>query len=160
MYLLHIYSVFQCVYNIFQCINSMFQCISMYLNVFINIVIGISPSQSHCSVFATHTHLDMFFSLYTMTPFTTCYTTTILFFHFHWSIPTFIQSMKKLHINPYFSRLYITPHSMFHIPRSMLSLVARSIAKPKSYISIAQFLGKMFRLTPKILGCIPSWIAS
>jgi hypothetical protein len=31
------------------------------LNVFINIVIGISPSHSHCNVFAMHTHLYIFF---------------------------------------------------------------------------------------------------
>jgi hypothetical protein len=36
-------------------------------------------------------------------------------------------------IYPYFSRLYITPHSTFHIPHSMSSLVARSIAEPKLY---------------------------
>jgi hypothetical protein len=52
----------------------------MCLNVFLDIVIGISPSHSHCNVFAMHTHLHIFFSLYTMIPFPTCYTTTFLFF--------------------------------------------------------------------------------
>jgi hypothetical protein len=126
MYLCYIYGVFQCVYNIFQCIYSMFQCISMCLNVFIDILIGILLSCSHCNVFAMHTHIHIFFSLYTMTPFPTCSTTTLFFVHSHWSVPTFIQSMKKLHINLYFSHLYITPHSMS-------SLVVRSIVEPKFF---------------------------
>jgi hypothetical protein len=45
------------------------------------------------------------------------------FSHSHWFVSTFIQSIKKLHINPYFSRLYITPHSTFYVPHSMSSLV-------------------------------------
>jgi hypothetical protein len=37
------------------------------------------------------------------------------FSHSHWFVSTFIQSVKKLHINPYFSHLYIIPHSTFHV---------------------------------------------
>ena len=92
----------------------------MYFNVFINTIIGISPSHVHCNVSAMHTHLHICFSLYTMTSFPTYYTTTFLFFHAHWSIPTFIQSILTFHI-------YTSPH----IPHSMSSLVARSIAEPK-----------------------------
>jgi hypothetical protein len=71
----------------------------------------ISPSLSHCNVFAMHTHLHIFFSLYSMTPFPTCYTTTFFFFHFHWSIPTFIQSILTFHVytSPHF------PHSTFYV---------------------------------------------
>jgi hypothetical protein len=46
-----------------------FEYLSMYLNIFINIVIGISPTYSHYNVFAISTHLYVFFSLSTMTPF-------------------------------------------------------------------------------------------
>jgi hypothetical protein len=97
--------------------TKVFECIQMYLNVFIVYVNGISPSHSHYNVFTIHTHLHIFFSLYRKTPFPTCYTTTFFFSHSHWSIPTsiMIQSMKKLHINPYFPRLYITPHSTFYV---------------------------------------------
>jgi hypothetical protein len=117
-------NVFECNYNIFVvyfnvsiiyinafiiCFN-VFHCISMCLNVFINIVIGISPLHSHCNVFVMHTHLQIIFSLYTMTPFPTCYTITFLFF-------PFLLIHSNFHtIYPYFSHLYITPHSIFHIP--------------------------------------------
>jgi hypothetical protein len=96
----------------------MFQCISMCLNVSIDIVIGISPSHSHSNIFAIHTHLHVYFSFYTMTPFPTGYTSTLLFFHSHWSIPAFIQSKKKyISILTFYAytSLHI-PHSIFHIP--------------------------------------------
>jgi hypothetical protein len=73
-----------------------FECVYQHCN-------WISPSLSHCNIFAMHTHLHIFFSLYTMTPFPTCYTTTFLFFHLSWSIPTFIQSILTFHI-------YTSPH--------------------------------------------------
>jgi hypothetical protein len=113
------YGIFQCAYNIFQCIYSMFQCIIMCLNVFIDIVIGISPSHSHCNVFAMHIHLHIFIALNIMIHFPTCYITTLFFFHFHWFIPAFIQSMKNLHINPYTSK----HHSAFHVPHSTFHIV-------------------------------------
>jgi hypothetical protein len=72
-----------------------------------------------------YTHLHIFFSLYTMTPFPTCYTTLFFFFPF----PLIHSNFHTIY--PYFSRLYITPHSTFHIPHSMSSLVARSIAELK-----------------------------
>jgi hypothetical protein len=50
-------------------------------------------------------------------------TTTLLFFHSHWSIPSFIQSIKKNYISILTSRLYITPHSTFHIPHSTFHVV-------------------------------------
>jgi hypothetical protein len=103
----------------------------MCLNVFIDIIIGILPSHSHCNVFTMHTLLQIFFSLYTMTPFgpfQTCYTTTLFLFHSHWSVPTFIQSMKKLYINFYFMSIH---HPTFHIPHSISSLVVWSIEEPK-----------------------------
>jgi hypothetical protein len=57
-----------------------FEYLSMYLNVFTNIIIGISPLHSHYNIFAMCTHLYICFSLSTMTPFPTCFT-TILFYH-------------------------------------------------------------------------------
>jgi hypothetical protein len=81
-----------------------FECIYQHCN-------WISPSLSHCNVFATHTHLHIFFSLYTMTPFPTCYTTTFLFPHSRWSIPTFIQSILTFHI---YTSPHI-PHSTFYV---------------------------------------------
>jgi hypothetical protein len=38
-----------------------------------------------------------------------------LFSHSHWFVSTFIQSIKKLRINLYFSHLYNTPHYTFHV---------------------------------------------
>jgi hypothetical protein len=73
-----------------------FECIYWHCN-------WISPSLSHCNVFAVHIHLHIFVSLYTMTPFPTCYTTTFLFFHSCWSIPIFIQSILTCHV-------YTSPH--------------------------------------------------
>jgi hypothetical protein len=112
-------------FNAFIVCFNVFHYISMCLNV--DIVIKILPSHSHCKVFTMHTYLYIFISLYTMTSFPTCYTTTLFFFHSHWFVPTFIQSMKKLHINPYFTFLH---HSTFYVPHSMSSLGVRSIAKP------------------------------
>jgi hypothetical protein len=114
-------NVFECTYNIFMvyfnvpiiyfnafivCFN-VFQCVWMYLST----LYWISPSLSHCNVFAMHTHLQVFFSLYTMTPFPTCYTTTFLFFHSRWYIPTFIQSTLTFHV---YTSPHI-PHSTFYV---------------------------------------------
>jgi hypothetical protein len=139
---IYIYGVFECIYNILMvyfnlfiiylnafivCFN-VFHCISMCLNVFIYIIIGILSSHSHCNVFTMHTHLHIFFSLYTMTPFRTCFTTALFFFHSHWSVPTFIQFMKKLHINSYFMSIHHPTfhvlHSTFHILRSTFHVVS------------------------------------
>jgi hypothetical protein len=68
IFIVYMYGIFQCIYNIFQCI-------SMHLNVFINIVIGISPPYSHCNVFTMHTHVDIYFLQYTVITFLICYTT-------------------------------------------------------------------------------------
>jgi hypothetical protein len=58
-------------------------------------------------------------------------------------------------IYPYFSRLYITPHSTFHIPHSMSSLVAWSIAEPK-LIGCNNFGPRV----PKILSQAHLWMWS
>jgi hypothetical protein len=51
-----------------------------------------------------------------------------LFFHSHWSVPTFIQFMKKLHINSYFMSIHHPTfhvlHSTFHILRSTFHVVS------------------------------------
>jgi hypothetical protein len=134
-------NVFECTYNIFVVyfnvpiiyFNAFIVCL-MYFNVFECIYRHynwISPLLSHCNVFAMYTHLYIFFSLYTMTPFPTCYTTTFLFFHSRWSM--------SIH------------HPTFHIPCFMSSLVAQSIAEPKfqftlfqlKYISPIKFVTKV-----------------
>jgi hypothetical protein len=73
-----IYSIFMVYFNVFIIYFNVFQCVKKYLNAFINIVIGISPSYSYCNVFAMHTYVHICFSLSTMTTFLTC-CTTILF---------------------------------------------------------------------------------
>jgi hypothetical protein len=135
-------NIFECIYSISMvhfnvsiiyfnafivCFN-VFHYISMCLNVFIDIVIGILPSYSHCNVFIMHIHLHFFFFILHNDSLPNMLIYYIIFFHFHWSIPTFIQSLEKLHINPYFVytsfhiahssllRLYIVPHCTFHIP--------------------------------------------
>jgi hypothetical protein len=130
-------NVFECIHNIFECTYNIFVVYFnmpiIYFNAFIVFFMyfnmfeciyqhcnWISPSLSHCNIFAMHTHLQIFFSLYTLTPFLTCYTTIFLFFHFCWSIPTFIHSVLTFHI-------YTSPN----IPHSMSSLVARSVVEPK-----------------------------
>jgi hypothetical protein len=69
MHLLYISMYFN-VFIIFLCIFMVcYGVFRVYFNVFVDIVIGISPSHSHYSVFAMHTHLCICFSLSTMTPF-------------------------------------------------------------------------------------------
>jgi hypothetical protein len=83
----------------------------MYLNVFINIIIGISPSHSHCNVFAMHTHLHIFFS--------TLYNDSLPNMLYHY-IPFF--PFPLIHSNfhtiyPYF-HVYTSPqipHSALHV---------------------------------------------
>jgi hypothetical protein len=66
-----IYSIIIMYFNVFIiysnafiiCFNEL-QCISMCLNVFIDIVIGILPSHSHCNNFAMHTYLHILFTLH------------------------------------------------------------------------------------------------
>jgi hypothetical protein len=118
MYLQYVYGVFQCVYNILQCIYRMFQCISMCLNVFNNIVIGISPSHSHCNVFSMHIHLHIFFSFYTMIPFQHAISLQSLFFHWN-TTPTFILSMKN-----YTSILTFYVYTSPNIPRSTFQVTS------------------------------------
>jgi hypothetical protein len=119
---------FQCAYNMFQCIYRMFQCISMYLDVFIDIVIGISPSRSHCNVFAMRTHIYIFFHSTQWLP-----SQHAIPLHFFFPFPLtrsiFHTTYEKF---TYQSLLFMFIHySTFHIPHSMLSLVVRSIVEPK-----------------------------
>jgi hypothetical protein len=118
----------QCIYGVFECMYNVFECIWMYLwyicGVFQSFYNWISPwSYLHCNIFATHTHLHICFSFYTMTPFPTCYAITFLYFHAHWSIPIFIQSILTFHI---YTSPYI-PHSTFHVVTSCV----QSIVEPK-----------------------------
>jgi hypothetical protein len=109
MYLQYICGVFQCAYNIFQCIYSMFQCISMCLNVFINTVIEF---HHHFLIVTFLPCIHIYFSLYTMASSPTCYTSTFLFSHSGWSIPTFIQSILTFHVHT------SPPHSTFYVVTS------------------------------------------
>jgi hypothetical protein len=134
-------NVFECIYNVCMvyfnvfivCFNVL-QCISMrlkYLNIFIDIVIGISTLYSNCNVFAMRTYIHICFSLSTMTTFLTCYT-TILFSPipidlFQLSYNLWKNDISILTFHVY--RLYTSPH----IPHSMSSLVVRSTTEPKLY---------------------------
>jgi hypothetical protein len=95
--------------NVFECIHNVFEYISMCLNVFIDIVIEFHHHFLIITFLPCTPTYTFFFSLYTMTPFPTCYTTTFLFFPF----PLIHSNFHTIYT--YFSRLYITPHSKFHI---------------------------------------------
>jgi hypothetical protein len=79
----------------------MFECIYQQLT-------SNPPLLSHCNDFAVHIHLYIFNSLYTMIPFPTRYSITLFF-----PLPLIHSNFVPTH--PYFSHLYITPHSAFHI---------------------------------------------
>jgi hypothetical protein len=121
-----IYNIFMVYFNLSLVYFNAFQCVWKYLNVFINIAIGISPSYSNCNVFAMRTHVHIYFSLSTMTTFLTCYTTTLFS-----SIPIdsfqLSYNLWKNYISILTFHIYTTPH----IPHSMSSLIAWSIAEPK-----------------------------
>jgi hypothetical protein len=113
------YSIFESLYNmlnVFECTYSIFM---VYFNVFINIMNGISLSHSHCNVFTKRTHVYIWFSLSTMTPFPTCYTTTlyspISIYLFQLSYNLWIKYISILTFH-----VYTSPH----ILHSMSSLVA------------------------------------
>jgi hypothetical protein len=92
-----------------------FECIYRHCN-------WISPSLSHCNVFAMHTHLHIFFH-------------SIQWLPSQHAIP--LRSFFSIPIDPfqlpYNLSLFFTSihHPTFHIPHSMSSLVAQSIAEPK-----------------------------
>jgi hypothetical protein len=113
-----------------------FECIWMYLDVFIDIIIRISPSYSHCNVFAMRTYVHICFSLPTMTTFLTCYTTT-LFSPIPIDLFQLSYNLWKNYISILTFHIYTSPHiphPTFYIPHSMSSLVVRSITKPKFVI--------------------------
>jgi hypothetical protein len=83
----------------------------MCLNVFIDIVIEFHHHFLIVTFLPSTPTYNFFSSLYTMTPFPTCYTTTFLFFHSRWSIPTFIQSIITFHV---YTSPHI-PHSTFYV---------------------------------------------
>jgi hypothetical protein len=117
----------------------MFQCISMCLNVFIDIVIGISASHFHCNVFAMHTHLHiLFFTLYNDSLLNMLYHYT-LFFPFPLICSNFHTIFKRI---TYQSLLFTSiHHPTFYIPHSMLLLVVRSIVEPKLHsLSFCDYL--------------------
>jgi hypothetical protein len=112
----------------------MFQCISMCFNVFIDIVIGISPSHSHCNVFAmacTSTY-TFFFTLHNDSLPNMLYYYT-LFFPF----PLICSNLHTIYEKITCQYLFFTSthHPTFQVPYYMSSLVARSIVKPKLFSS-------------------------
>jgi hypothetical protein len=147
------FNIFQCIYSLPQCISiyfnvfivclnvfqyismylKVFQYNSMYLNIFTDNIIGISLSHSIYNIFPTRPPTHLFFTIHNDSLPNMLYHYTLLSGS-HWSVPTFIQSIQTLHTNFYFSHPYITPHSTFHIPHSILSVVVRSIVEPKLII--------------------------
>jgi hypothetical protein len=117
----------------------MFQCISMCLNyliVFIDIVIGISPSNSHCNIFAMRIHVHICFSLTTMTTFLTCYTTT-----FFSSIPIDLfqlsYNLKKNYISILIFYIYTSlhnPHPTSHIPYCTFDFVTSCVENSEAQV--------------------------
>jgi hypothetical protein len=165
---LNIHSVFECIHSVFECIFNIFMVyfnafivcfnlihyISMCLNV--DILIGILLSHFHFNFFTMHTHLHIFFSTLhnDFIPNMLYYWYYIIFFHSHWFVPTFIQSMKKIHINPYFTFIH---HPTFHIPNSMLSLVVRSITEPKFFTHFVTDRNNAFKIQFYFIYCDISW---
>jgi hypothetical protein len=121
MYLLYILlnlNVFECIYSIFQCISmclKIFECIYWNCNWNFTIIFSL-----YC-FFRVHPRTHLLFTIHNDYLPSMLYHYT-LFSHFHWFVSTFIQSMKKLHINPYFSCLYITPHFISYIPHGTLHI--------------------------------------
>jgi hypothetical protein len=96
-----IYSIFMVCFNLFIICFNVFWCIWKYLNVFIDIIIGISPSYSHKNIFAMRTHVHICFLLSTMTTFLICYTTI---FHIPHSMSSLVaQSI----VEPKYIYIYI-----------------------------------------------------
>jgi hypothetical protein len=116
----------KCIYSIFMVNFNVFQCIWKYLNVFINIVIGILPSCSHCNVFAMSTDAHIYFSLSKRMTSLTWYTTT-LFSPIPIDLFQLSYKLWKNYIWILTFHIYIT----LHISHSMSSLVAQSTAEPK-----------------------------
>jgi hypothetical protein len=108
----------------------MFQYISMCLNVFIDIAIGISPSHTHCNVFAMHIHIhNFFFTLYNDSPPNMLYYYTFFFLPFPLIRSNFHTIYEKI---TYQSLLFTSIHHPT-IPHSMLSLIVRSMVEPKFF---------------------------
>jgi hypothetical protein len=112
------FNVFECSYSIFVVyfnvsiiyFNAFIVC-SMYLvclNVFIYIVIGISPSHSHYNFFAMYTYLHIFFTLYNGS------LPNMLYHYIHfYPFPLICSNFHTIY--PYFSHLCIIPHSTSHV---------------------------------------------
>jgi hypothetical protein len=85
----------------------------MHLNVFTNNVIGISPLHYHYNVFVMCTHLHICFLLSTMAPFSTCFTTTLIFL-----VPLIDSNFHTIYGNIAYQFLLFSfiHHPIFHIP--------------------------------------------
>jgi hypothetical protein len=91
----------------------------------------------------------VYFNVSIMSSFPTLYY-YIIFFHFHWFQLSY--NLWKNYISILTSRLYITPHSTFHIPHSMSSLVVRSIAEPKLFnVKLSSILKNAMQLKTRHL---------
>jgi hypothetical protein len=97
----------------------MFQCISLYFNVFECIYWHCNwnlLSHSHCNVFTMHTHLHIFFLHSTQGLHSQHAIPLYFFFPFPLIRSNFhTYNLWKNHISILTSRLYITPHSTFHV---------------------------------------------
>jgi hypothetical protein len=124
MYLQYIYGVFECTYSIFMvyfnafivCFN-VFHYISMSLNVFVDIVINISPSHSHCNAFAMYTHLHNFFNSIQWLPSQHAIPLHFFFFHSHWPVHTIYEKItyQSLLFTSIHHPTFQVPHSTFHV---------------------------------------------
>ena len=101
----------------------------MCLNVFIDILIGISPLHPHSNVFAMHIHLhngsfsNMLYHYTLFLPF------PLINFNFH-------TIYEKITYQSLLFTFIDSIHPTFHVPHSMSSLVTQSIAKPKYFINL------------------------
>jgi hypothetical protein len=96
---------------------NIFESIWVSFNVFINIAIWTSPSPFHYNIFAMCIYLYIYFSLSTMSPLSTCFTTTLFFpvsndpFQLSYNLWKYYTPILTFHT---YTSPYIL-HSTFHV---------------------------------------------
>jgi hypothetical protein len=159
------YSIFMVYFNVFiiyfnafiVCFN-VFYYISMCLNVFIDIIIGILPSHSHCNVLpCTPTYTFFFHS----TQWFLSQHAIPLHYFFSISIDLFQLSYnlwKYLQINPYFTSIH---HPTFHVPHSRFHVVTSCAEHSKAQVCFTITHNCLFELKLQINHLCPIfWILS
>jgi hypothetical protein len=109
----------------------MFQCISMCLNVFLDIVIGISPSHSHCNIFAMHTHLHFLFILHNDSLPNMLYHYIFIF-----PFPLISSNFHTIYEKNSYQFLLFTfiHHHTFHVPHSTFHVVTGCAEHSKAQV--------------------------